>query len=631
MESSGPPTDLLRLTTAGSVDDGKSTLIGRLLLDTRSLVGDQVRQIEQESQKRGDPYLDLALFTDGLKAEREQRITIDVAYRYFATPKRKFIIADCPGHVQYTRNMVTGASTAHLAIVLVDARKGVLTQSRRHAFLASLLHIPHVIVAINKMDLVDYDAQVYAEICREFGEFASRLELGALSFIPISALQGDNVTSRSPNMPWYQGSTLLHQLDSVNLGAARNLVDFRFPVQYVLRPHQDFRGFAGRVASGRISPGERIVALPSGQTSQVRSLETYQGSQGEAFCGDSVVITLADEIDLSRGDLIVRENNLPRHSRHLDVTTCWLSEVPLNPKITYQMRIGTRQVAARIERVDYRIDVDTMHREASSSLALNDIGRLQISLAEALYFDTYRRNRLTGSFILVDPTSHNTVAAGMIRGTTPEAPLASTTAAPSQSNLQANASLVSPQARRQRRGHSPAVLWFTGLSGSGKSTLVRHLEKALFERQIEAFVLDGDNVRTGLCSDLGFSAEDRRENIRRSAQVAALAYAHGSLVLCSFISPYQADRQAARELIPPGQFLEFYVHCPLEVCRQRDPKGLYAKVDRGTVQQFTGVHSPYEIPEKPHLLLDTSVLSIEQAVAKVLHFLTQSGILDPSE
>ncbi|MFA5507514.1 MAG: bifunctional sulfate adenylyltransferase subunit 1/adenylylsulfate kinase, partial [Vulcanimicrobiota bacterium] len=503
--------DILRFTTAGSVDDGKSTLIGRLLLESKSIYQDQLEAVTAQSRRRGDPYLDLALFTDGLKAEREQKITIDVAYRYFSTPRRKFIIADCPGHLQYTRNMVTGASTAELAVVLVDARNGLVTQSKRHAFLSTLLAIPHLVVAINKMDLVGYSEEVFLRICDDFRDFASRLEVKGLTFIPISALLGDNVVEKSPKMPWFQGSTFLHFLETVNTGASLNLIDFRYPVQYVVRPHQDFRGFAGRVASGRVAVGDEVVSLPSGVRSKVSTIWVGERTMEEAFVGDSVVLGLADEIDVSRGDLLVRANNLPRKTQNLDTTLCWLSEVPLNPRQDYFLKLATREVQCSLVHLDYLIDVDTMHREEARPLQLNDIGRAQLRLQEPIYFDPYHRNREMGSFILIDPVTHGTVAAGMIRGVSPDLRRLVQPEVAEKPSLIETERLVSGEDRHRKQGHKGAVVWLTGLSGAGKSTLAVRLEKELFEADYRVMLLDGDSVRQGLCADLGFSDQDRRE------------------------------------------------------------------------------------------------------------------------
>jgi bifunctional enzyme CysN/CysC len=626
--------ELLRLSTAGSVDDGKSTLIGRLLYDTQSLYQDQLKSVEEASRRRGEAGLNLALLTDGLRAEREQNITIDVAYRYFATAKRKFIIADTPGHVQYTRNMVTGASTAELAIVLVDARKGVLTQSRRHGFIASLLGIPHIVLAVNKMDLVGYDPEVYHGIVAKYREFAQRLGLGSLAFLPISALLGDNVVTPSERMPWYDGPTLLHHLENVTVGARRNRVDFRFPVQYVVRPHQDFRGFAGRVASGSIQPGEEVVVLPSGYASRIRAIETADGSLRAAVAGDSVVLTLDDELDVSRGDMLVRRRNLPLVGSRLDTTLCWMAEQPLDPNQAYLLLHTSRQLQAFVSEVVYRIDVNTLHREAAGSLALNEIGRVYLTTSEPLFFDVYELNQATGSFVLVDPVSHATVAAGMIRGEVKEAPK------PRQSIPALR--LVSPdvvwdawnvgrEEREARQGHGAAVLWFTGLPSSGKSTIARELERRLFARACRTMLLDGDQLRHGLCGDLGFSEDDRNENLRRAGEVARLFFEQGSIVLCAFVSPERGQRDRVRALFPPGRFLEIHIDADPETCMRRDPKGLYRQALAGQIRGFTGVDAPYEAPERPELRLDTRVQSVEEAVSELLRRLAQAGVLTPVE
>ena len=621
--------DLLRFSTAGSVDDGKSTLIGRLLYDTKSIFEDQLEAVERASRQRGDAYVDLALLTDGLRAEREQGITIDVAYRYFATPKRKFIIADTPGHIQYTRNMVTGASTAELAIVLIDARKGVLTQSKRHGFLASLLQIPHILVAVNKMDLVDYDQATYDRIVDDYTEFASKLSIHDLTFIPISALAGDNVVHKSANMAWYEGPTLLHHLENVNIGASRNLVDFRFPVQLVIRPHQDFRGFAGQIASGSIVPGEEIVVLPSGRTSYVQSITTYGSNLAEAAAGDSVILTLTDEIDISRGDMIVRRHNLPQVANQLECIICWMNEEPLNPKSAYILQHTTHQVRAFINEINYRIDVDTLHRESVKTLQLNEIGRVKITTTQPLFFDAYQLNRNTGSFILIDPVTNATLAAGMIRRRARELDevITQPAARKTSTNVVWESSQITREMRERQKGHNAAVLWFTGLSGSGKSTVARLLEKRLFEMGGHTFYLDGDNVRHGLNGDLGFSDTDRKENIRRVAEVARLAFEHGNLVLCTFISPFAADRAFARSLLPESRFLEVYVKCDLEVVKRRDPKGLYAKALRGEIKEFTGISSPYEEPTQPEILVETDVQSTEEIVNQIIEDLVRRGII----
>ncbi len=626
--------ELLRFTTAGSVDDGKSTLIGRMLYDTKSLFEDQIEQVEATSAKRGDEYVDLALFTDGLRAEREQKITIDVAYRYFATPRRKFIIADTPGHIQYTRNMVTGASNAELAIILIDARKGVLTQSKRHGFIATLLDMPHIVVAVNKMDLVDYDQATYDAIVADYSAFITKLNAQSVTFIPVSALVGDNVVEQSENTPWYEGPALLHHLETVNVGASRNHVDFRFPVQYVLRPNQDFRGYAGQVASGRISPGEEVVVFPSGLESRVKEIVTAPGNLEQAAVGESITLTLQDEIDISRGDMIVRKGNLPQKSNELDATICWMGEEPLDVSKAYQLQHTTRLVRAMVTKLNYRIDVDTMHRQDATALQLNEIGRIQVTTTQPLYYDRYDSNRATGSFILIDPATNNTVAAGMIRGQSQVVDdLRDVTKDEKEArrlrsaNVVWEAGVLSLEERANLNGHQAAVLWFTGLSGSGKSTVAKLLERKLYERNVHTMFLDGDNLRHGLNGDLGFSAEDRAENVRRVAEVAALGFAHGSVVLCSFISPYERDRQFARSIVPEDSFFEIYAKCDLEVLKRRDPKGLYAKALTGEIKNFTGISAPYEEPTNADLVIETDVVSPEDSVAQVIAMLEEAGVI----
>ena len=583
--------EVLRFTTAGSVDDGKSTLIGRLLLESRALYSDQIATVLRDSERRGHPGLDLSLFTDGLKDEREQKITIDVAYRYFSTPRRKFIIADCPGHLQYTRNMVTGASTSELAVLLLDARRGLTTQTRRHAFLSTLLGIPHLLVAVNKMDLIGYDQAAYDDLCASFRDFASRLEVKSLTFLPLSAWHGDNVVARSEAMPWYQGGTLLHYLETINVGATRNVVDFRFPVQTVLRPHQDFRGYAGRVVSGRVAVGEEVQVLPSGVSTRVAGIDVYQETRSQAEVGDAVVLRLADEVDVGRGDLIVRRKNLPLAARQIDAVVCWLGDSALDPRREYLLRLGTRNVRARVAEVVYRIDVDTMHRQGADSLELNDIGRLRLEAAETLHFDPYRQNRETGCFLLIDRTTQHTMAAGMVRGPAVSKP------------------------EPEGEGEGPAgVVWLTGLSGAGKSTLAQGLRERLQARGVPTLMLDGDDLRQGLCSDLGFSEADRSENLRRAAHVAQLASRQGLLVIAAFISPFARDRVLARSLVADERFLEVHVHCPLAVLEERDTKGLYTRARSGELSQMTGIDSPYEAPESPELRIDTSLLGVEQAL-----------------
>lgn len=618
--------DLLRLSTAGSVDDGKSTLIGRLLYDTKSILVDQLEDVQRTSRQRGEGDLNLALLTDGLRAEREQNITIDVAYRYFATPRRKFIMADTPGHVQYTRNMITGASTAELAIVLVDARKGVLTQSRRHGFIASLLRIPHVVVAINKMDLVGYAEEVYDDIVGQYSDFAERLQITDLTYIPISALHGDNVVEKSSRMEWYDGSTLLHHLESVNVGAARNVVDFRFPVQHVIRPHQDYRGFAGRIASGSVKVGEEVAVLPGGQQTTITRVDSFDGSLDSAAEGESVVLTIADEIDISRGDMIVRTRNLPEVGTRFDAMLCWMDAKPLDPSLSYRLMHTSREVQAVVKEIVYRIDVDTMHRAEAATLLLNDIGRVQMLTSRPVFFDAYDKNHTTGSFILVDPHTNATVGAGMIRGSVAELPDSEAVRKVSEGVVWQPLN-VPREEREAAQGHGAAVVWLTGLSGSGKSSISREVERRLFDRGVKTMLLDGDQLRHGLNGDLGFSQSDRRENIRRVSEVARLFFEQGSLVLCAFVSPYAEDRARARGLLPKGRFVEVFVDCSVEAARERDPKGLYAKADRGEIAQFTGVSAPYEAPESPELSLNTEALSADQAADRVIDYLESEGLI----
>jgi bifunctional enzyme CysN/CysC len=616
-------TELLRFTTAGSVDDGKSTLIGRLLLDTGSVPDDQLAAVERATRRRGgDGGADLSLLTDGLRAEREQGITIDVAYRYFATPRRKFIIADTPGHVQYTRNMVTGASTADLAVVLVDAERGVLPQSRRHGFIASLLGIRHVVVAVNKMDRVDWDAARFDAIVAEYRAFAERLEIGSLEFIPVSALLGDNVAAQSTRTPWYEGPTLLHHLENVHLGAGRNRVDFRFPIQYVVRAGA--RGLAGRVASGTLAAGEEVAVLPAGTLSRVRSVGTMDGA-GDASWGDSVVVTLEDDVDAGRGDMLVRRGNLPTVASRCDAMLCWMGDAPLDPAVPYLLRHTTRSVKARVERVVYRIDVDTLHREPAATLATNDIGRVEITTASPICFDPYRVNRETGSFVLIDPHTHATVAAGMIRAEvrTPGPPARTTASA----NVAWEGWNVPRAEREARNRHRAAVVWLTGLPGAGKTTVARALERELFGLGCSTMLLDGDALRHGLTGDLGFTPDDRRENVRRVGEVARLFFEQGSIVLCSLVSPFRADRDRARALFPADAFFEVHVDCDVDECRRRDPKGLYARAERGEVPQVTGVSAPYEAPEHPELTVRTDRESAEATVARLLGHLRASGVL----
>ncbi len=621
---------LLRFTTSGSVDDGKSTLIGRLLYETNCIFEDQYAAVAKTSEKRGDERVDLALLLDGLAAEREQGITIDVAYRYFTTAKRKFIIADTPGHEQYTRNMVTGASTADLAIILIDARHGVMTQSRRHGFLISLLQIPHLVVAVNKMDLVDWDQGVYDAIVREYREFSQKLAIHDVTFIPMSALEGDNVTTRSPNMPWYDGQTLLHVLENVHVAGDRNLVDFRFPVQQVLRPDLDFRGFSGTVASGAVKVGEEIVALPSGKTSQVKEVVTFDGPLDGAFVGQAVTLTLEDEIDISRGDMIVRRHNLPTVSGDFDAMLCWMDEERMDMRTPYVLKHTTQKVKAYIRDIQYRIDVNTLHRQDSDGFGLNEIGRVSIRTSRPLFFDSYQRNRATGSFILIDPVSNRTVAAGMIRERSRSVEEVTRTRhaeSRKSTNVRWESGGITQGDWEVRNGHKGAVIWCTGYSGAGKSTVAKGLVRTLFDDGRQVMMLDGDNVRHGLCGDLGFSDQDRSENIRRVGEAAKLFYEQGNIVVCTFISPFRADRDFVRSILPDGAFHEVFVKCDLGVCKRRDPKGLYAKAEKGEIKDFTGIDSPYEEPDNPEVVVETDIDSVETVVGRIHAYLEKKGII----
>ena len=611
-----PGQTLLRLATAGSVDDGKSTLIGRLLYDSKAVMEDQLAAVERTSRERGNEYTDLALVTDGLRSEREQGITIDVAYRYFATAKRKFIIADTPGHLQYTRNMVTGASTAQLVIVLVDARHGLLEQSRRHAFLASLLGVQHIVLAVNKMDLIDWDQERYTWIRDEFHAFAARLDIHDVTTIPMSALHGDNVVTKSAAAPWYDGPPLLSHLEDVYIAGDRNLVDVRFPVQYVIRPqtreHADHRSYAGTVASGIMRPGDEVVVLPGGRTSRITAIDGPQGPVAEAFPPMAVSISLADDIDISRGDLLARPQNQPDATTEFDAMVCWMAdEAALEPGRDYIIKHTTRTTRVRVTALDYRLDVNTLHRDKSATaLKLNELGRVSLRTQVPLMLDEYSRNAATGSFILIDPDTNVTVAAGMVRDTVPAATRSATP------NTVRHQSLVTA-GERLTQGRT---LWFTGLSGSGKSSIAVLAEQSLLEHGCPAYILDGDNLRHGLNADLGFAMADRAENLRRLAHVATLMADAGLTVLVPAISPLAEHRELARKVHSDAgiEFFEVFVDTPLADCERRDPKGLYAKARAGEITHFTGIDSPYQRPTNPDLRLTpdhTAAELAEQVIA----------------
>jgi bifunctional enzyme CysN/CysC len=625
------PSDLLRFATAGSVDDGKSTLIGRLLYDSKQVLVDQLAHVEEASQRRGDGELDLSLLTDGLRAEREQGITIDVAYRYFATAQRRFIIADTPGHEQYTRNMVTGASTADLAIVLVDARKGIVAQSKRHAFISSLLGIPHVVVCVNKMDLVDYSEEVFDQIVAEFDRFAARLEMPDVTFIPISALLGDNVVERSEAMDWYQGPPLLYHLEHVHIASDRNLIDVRFPVQWVIRPQgagaADYRAYGGQVSGGIMRPGDEVVVLPGGQRSTIAGIDTFDGAVEEAFPPMSVAVRLSDDVDVSRGSMLVRTHNQPTVANRFEALVCWMSEQPLQRGRRYLVKHTTRTAMVGGIDVRYRIDVETLRRdEQVQTLQLNDLARVHLELSSPLVFDSYRRNRLTGSLIVIDEATNDTVAAGVILDT--EVEEAGERPSERSPNVRWQGSRVTRQRRWRELGHGGATLWFTGLPGAGKSTVAAAVEERLLEMGRPAFLLDGDNLRHGLNGDLGFDESARTENVRRTAHVARLLAESGTVALVSLVSPYAADRRTAATLHEADEldFIEVFVDAPLELCEQRDPKGLYARARAGELSGLTGVGAPYEAPENPDLTLGSGGETVEQEVERVMALLRERGI-----
>jgi bifunctional enzyme CysN/CysC len=588
---------LLRFITCGSVDDGKSTLIGRLLHDTKLLLDDQLAALEADSLRHGtqNGQIDFALLVDGLQAEREQGITIDVAYRFFNTDRRKFIVADCPGHEQYTRNMATGASTADLAIVLVDARKGLLTQTRRHSYIVSLLGIRHVVLAVNKMDLVDYDEAVFTRIVDDYRALAAQLGIAHVACIPLSALNGDNMLDASARMPWYTGTTLLDHLESIGIDDTRRDLGLRMPVQWVCRPHQNFRGFAGTIVSGKVSPGDEVVALPSGRRSRVARIVAGDGGDlSDATAGHAVTLTLEDEIDISRGDVIAAAGAPPEVADQFAAHVLWMGEHALLPGRPYWLKIGARTGGASVTEIKHRVDVNTQEHLAAKSLDLNEVGYCNLHLDQPVPFETYADSRELGGFILIDRQTHATVAAGTLDFALRRA-----------ANIHWQHLEVDKRARARGMGQSPRCLWFTGLSGSGKSTVANLVEKRLMAMGMRTYLLDGDNVRHGLNKDLGFSDEDRVENIRRVAEVAKLMVDAGLIVLVSFISPFRAERRLARELFDDGEFIEVFVDTPLAVAERRDVKGLYAKARAGRIPNFTGIDSPYEVPEAPELRLDT--------------------------
>jgi bifunctional enzyme CysN/CysC len=588
--------DLLRFITCGSVDDGKSTLIGRLLHDSKLLFDDQLATLESDSLRHGtqNGEIDFALLVDGLAAEREQGITIDVAYRFFSTEKRKFIVADCPGHEQYTRNMATGASTADLAVVLVDARKGLLTQTHRHSYIVSLLGIRRVLLAVNKMDLMGYEQGVFQTIAAEYRALAAQLGIVDVQCIPLSALRGENVMSGSTAMPWYNGPSLLEHLESVALDRVQAPIGFRLPVQWVNRPNQEFRGFSGSIAAGTVAVGDEIVVHPSGKRSQVARIVTADGDLDRAVDGQAITLTLRDEVDISRGDVISAARQPPEVADQFAAHLLWMNDAPLLPGRPYWLKTAARTVAVTITEIKYKVDVNTQEHLAAKRLELNEVGYCNINLDQPIAFESYAHNRVLGGFILIDRQSNATVACGTIDFALRRA-----------SNIHWHSLEIDRHARAATKGQMPLCLWFTGLSGSGKSTIANLVDRRLHALGYHSYILDGDNVRHGLNKDLGFTDEDRVENIRRVAEVARLMADAGLIVLVSFISPFRAERRMAREMFAPGEFAEVFVDTPIEVCEQRDAKGLYAKARAGEIRNFTGIDSPYELPEHADITLRT--------------------------
>ena len=610
---------LLRFITCGSVDDGKSTLIGRLLYESKMIFEDQLTALEQDSKKVGTQgeNIDFALLVDGLAAEREQGITIDVAYRFFATEHRKFIVADTPGHEQYTRNMATGASTADLAVLLIDARQGVLTQTKRHAFIASQLGVRNIVLAVNKMDLVDYSENVFNEIVEDFKAFAAQLDIPNLHAIPVSALVGDNVVDGSRFMPWYEGPSLLGYLEGVDVEAEETSLPFRMPVQWVNRPDLDFRGYAGRIAGGIIRTGDDIRVLPSGKQSKIARIVTMDSDLDEAVSGQSVTLTLTDEIDISRGDVIATSETPPEISDQFDTTIIWLSEEPMLPGRSYRMKTSSRLVSATVNAPKHKTDVNTLQKLPAKTLQLNEIGNCTLAVDRPIAFDSYAENRQTGSFILIDRMTNNTVGMGMINFPLRRA-----------ANIHWQNLDINKAANAEQKGQNPAVLWFTGLSGSGKSTIANEVQRRLYATGRHSFILDGDNVRHGLNRDLGFTDADRVENIRRVAEVSKLMVEAGLITLVSFISPFRAERELARNLMEEGEFIEIFVNTPLSVAETRDPKGLYKKARAGNLKNFTGIDSPYEAPENPEIEINTAEMSVEDAAERVINGLIERGIIE---
>lgn len=596
--------DLLRLLTAGSVDDGKSTLIGRLLFDSKKLYEDHLVALERDSKRVGHAgeEIDYALLLDGLKAEREQGITIDVAYRYFSTNKRKFIIADTPGHEQYTRNMVTGASTANLAIILIDARKGVITQTKRHTFLVSLLGIKHIVLAVNKMDLMDYSKEVFDNICDDYRNFITSLDIPDINFIPLSALKGDNVVDISDKMPWYHGKAMLEFLESVHISSDRNFSDFRFPVQYVSRPSLDFRGFAGRVTSGIVKTGDTIMALPSRQTSKVKEIISYDGKRDEAWPPQSVTLTLENEIDVSRGEMLVHPDNLPKIERHFEAHLVWMDEKPMNKETQFYIKHNANTTKARIDLIRYKIDVNTLEKSEIDHFELNEIGRVVLTTVKPIFFDPYKKNHGTGSFVLIDPVTNNTSAVGMIIDQLKGKDLPSRITDMDKEKIERGECLITKQERETSYNQKGATIWITGLHGSGKNHLAYVLEKRLFDGGAKVVLLDGSTVRSGLSRELDYSSTDRAEHLRRVAHVARLLTEQGIITICSFISPDENIRKQVAEIIGEDHFHLIYMDADLKYSRNNKP-ALYEKAENGVIENMPGVDAVYEVPEFPDLIL----------------------------
>jgi bifunctional enzyme CysN/CysC len=618
--------DLLRLLTAGSVDDGKSTLIGRLLFDSKKLYEDQLDALKRDSKREGHAgeEIDYALLLDGLKAEREQGITIDVAYRYFSTAKRKFIIADTPGHEQYTRNMVTGASTANLAIILIDARKGVITQTRRHTYLVSLLGIKHIALAVNKMDLVDYSQEVYDSICKDYSEFVTPLAIPDVRFFPLSALKGENIIGLSDKMPWYHGKSILEHLETIHITSDRNFSDLRYPVQFVIRPSNDYRGFAAKIASGIIKKGDEVMVLPSRKQSVVKEIVTYDGDLDSAFPPQSVTVTLQDEIDVSRGDMIVHPSNIPQVDRHFEAMLVWMDIEPMKQETQFIIKQTTQSTKARIDKIRHLIDINTLEKKDTLTFALNEIGRVVITTAKPLFFDAYHKNRQTGSFIFIDPVTNNTCAVGMIIDKLSSDQLPSRIVNIDREKIARGIGLISKTQFEKSYQQSGSTIWITGLHGSGKNELAYTLQRNLFEMGAKVMLLDGKSVRSGLSRELDYSPADRAEHMRRVAHICRLMNDQGILIICSFLSPSESIREQVSEIIGKENFHLIYIDADIEFCRKNDQYGIYKRADEGVLKHLPGVDMEYDIPPSPTIKLDA--LDMDSSIEKALGFLLSKKI-----